>query len=659
LKEGLSKGKTSTMYDPYLTDLYSLGVTMLSLLTADAGDIDKKICSVRARYGDDYVKDLINLLIDREWPKIEASSPKNSDEFLKGFQEFQANELMERLYQDNKFLAEKRLLRLKVGDFRKFLEKKREGDPENKDAKLILNLLQLNKETSKCISCYELLHQLKPIRSKKDKELYMYGLQLRAEFAAVVGNFERAKKKFRKLMRMYMEKRREEDLFMADLHLAMSELSIKEKSYITAFKSIKTALKIQLKFHDYQSPFIHKIFERVGLLLQNQGKFEEAKRVYYKALKRYTNYYGDTHPLVALTYARLGTLAINQHNWTDAINDLQKALELHKNWFGPESAEVAGILGHVANMYRHKGDVPRALKNYKKALAIYAKIPECLEAAILCEHVGSIFREKRDNVDAKQYFEQALQIKKRTCGLINADVVSSYCLLGDLMKSIGKLDESLANFAQALDTALRLFTENDSKLGEIFFLIGETYGLLGEFSKGISKMMKAAKIYEHNPIRCRVELSKSYLYIGKFREETGKEMEAMEYYKKALAAISKAKIEENMKVERGIIMRCIARVERKLYLNSLALSNMCQALDLVKSCEKYVKEKPEEIAKMYDFIAEVNMVLGQEANSLMASQNALEFRVKKAMKKMKKKEIEHAEKILEKENIEEKGNRTC
>jgi tetratricopeptide (TPR) repeat protein len=108
-------------------------------------------------------------------------------------------------------------------------------------------------------------------------------------------------------------------------------------------------------------------------VLQEDGRLEEALRMYEQALIIRIGAYGRSHPRVADSQAAIGLVLLGQGHLEDAHAAFAEALPTYKTVFHDDHPRVAHTYNGLALIHRAKGEVARAT-------VLHEKVSQCLGA---------------------------------------------------------------------------------------------------------------------------------------------------------------------------------------------------------------------------------------------------------------------------------------
>jgi len=635
LRDAWYSGKVFLEYNPYKTDLYSVGKTFLTLLTRCTENIDSQLKELGDRYGMKVYEAIIKLMQDREPPAKPEEGETLSDFVSLHHDEcvqYWRRKLLERFLEQDIFIKNKEVFILNLGNVEEFLLEwlkawSHRSDTEN--FKILLSLAQYYKEVNRLDECNEYILRLKKKFSKDDKELYVCFLRIKADYFAKTERYGEAFTAYKKIKRIHSQTNKEDDLFLAEVLVEMAHILKLEGEYTRAIRKLLQVLRLYTNHYGQVHPKLAHLSELIGDLYEAQENYPQAQKLYIKALKRYLMCYGELHPLVGLMYAKVGLIHMKNKEWKESLKNLRKALDIHKKVSGPTSADVAGMYGHIGNLYRHQELYTEALTSYHKSLSMYYNYHKnSPEIAIICEHIASVHEKKGELDESLSYFGQALRLRKKLFGERNSEVVNTYCNLGDIYRKMNKMDDSIQMYANALDIGLRIFSEADPRLARIFYGIAEYYKQLGMGQKAINNFTKALHMYQHKPERLYQKIARCYLNIGHIYEQGGKEAEAEKNYQHALEVLEKH--QKGDTVEKAVVYGCLGTIHEKLFDPTQAIHDFLKAIDIYDKLGKNYEPK---VAYFYELVGDAYKEKRDLMNSFKYYKKSLDIKVK-SMKTM-------------------------
>ena len=225
------------------------------------------------------------------------------------------------------------------------------------------------------------------------------------------------------------------------LYKKMQNLPKAEEFYL---KSLKNNENLFGEKHSEVATSLNNL----GLLYFSMNNLEKAEENQIKSLKIRQEILGETHPDVAVSLNNLGMVYYNMGKLTEAQENFQKSLKVYQSIFGENHSDVALSLNNLGLLCKNRGNVNRAEEYYQKSLKIYQNIfgENHPDVATALNNLGGLYYNIWDLQKAEEFFLKSLKIRETIYGEIDSNVASSLSNLSFLYDSNGKKEEAL-NFA--------------------------------------------------------------------------------------------------------------------------------------------------------------------------------------------------------------------
>ncbi|MFC2093851.1 tetratricopeptide repeat protein, partial [Bacteroidota bacterium] len=273
-----------------------------------------------------------------------------------------------------------------------------------------------------------------------------------------------------------------------------------------------------------------------GSVLQLTGKFDEAKDVFKKSLKKAE----DVNDLsnMGKSYNALGRVHEDKGDYELAITFQEKAIYLFEKI--QDKFGLASSMGSMGDIYYEKGDYNKAMIFYNKQLLINKESGNKKGVHIAIESMGDVLKEQGDYNHALKYLDKSLKILEEFDDKIGISMTignmgNIYYDKGDQANAIKCYEKQLLiceslGYKKGISAAL-------GNLGSIFIE-------KNDFKQALKYLKRSLKILEE--LGDKTSISMVVGNIGNLFVNQGKLKEAMMYYKKQL------KICEELGHKRGI-----------------------------------------------------------------------------------------------------------
>ncbi|OAQ58796.1 kinesin light chain [Pochonia chlamydosporia 170] len=187
---------------------------------------------------------------------------------------------------------------------------------------------------------------------------------------------------------------------------------------------------------------LYWVFHNLGLLYADQGKLQEAKEMYLRALRGKEKAWGPDHTSTLDTVNNLGILYKTQGKPQEAEEMYSRALRGCEKAWGPDHTSTLSTVNNLGNLYADQDKLQEAEKMYLRALRGYKKVIEPQNITRYRPAIntrwglGSLLWTHGQLVEARTYYQRAYSDLKGLLGSSHKDVQSLQNTLLDLNRAI-------------------------------------------------------------------------------------------------------------------------------------------------------------------------------------------------------------------------------
>lgn len=352
----------------------------------------------------------------------------------------------------------------------------------------------------------------------------------------------------------------------------------------------------------------------LGKIAYLTGEYWHGKEKWSKAidfLNRTVKYLQrDTSELfyLAESYLLLGSCYHGLEELDSSILNYQKSLLLKEEIYDEPNLKVSNLYFNIGYLHQAKEQFLKSDEVFEKGLDVLKRIfaKENAQFADFYEELGFNAFSKSDFETAIEFLRKALFLKQSELGENHEDLVYTYKYLGNAHFYNEFYGEAIDYFYKALQIVEKQQERDVFQEGMLHFNIGKSYAKLKDYDKAFGYFDKALKIDKNNTFLLPA--------VHKFRG-----IEASE--KKNITAADihfNLAIEEFEKIETN--NDYLLNTYKSVAVHNISTNHLKQALaaisKAIKLGEKYYKERPVELSKLYQLKGRCFRLLNDNSQAL-------------------------------------------
>jgi len=255
------------------------------------------------------------------------------------------------------------------------------------------------------------------------------------------------------------------------------------------------------------------------------GDLNLADSLYTQSIKIFRNDSDSPPRSLASAINDLGILKQEQAKYQESLKLLREALNIYQKKFGETDRDVASTLNNLALTLESLNDIDGAEKYYQKSLEVYLKLysPDRPEISTIYNNLAYIYIDKDDLNKAEEYFKKSLELKINAFGKDHSLVGLGFMNLGALEYTMNKFDVSESNLLAALKNFNTSLNANHIWFGLTNFWYSKILTKKSNYTEAEKCVRTALSIYiknypkDHpNTISANAELGIIYFHQKKY-----------------------------------------------------------------------------------------------------------------------------------------------
>ena len=247
----------------------------------------------------------------------------------------------------------------------------------------------------------------------------------------------------------------------AGLRQALANLYFKLGLYDAAYPLQESALAIRRRVLGEEHPDTLDSLNKMGELLQDQGRFAEAEPYYREALEKSRRVLGDGHPTTLSTMTNTGLLLQYQGKFAEAEPYFRETLEKSRRVLGEEHQLTLMSINNIGLLLHYRGKLAEAEPYYREALEKRRRVlgEEHPETLTSINQLGALLQGRGKLSEAEPYVRESLEKRRRLLGEEHRDTLISIYDMGFLLQAQGKLDQAEPYYREAVEKRRRVLGE--------------------------------------------------------------------------------------------------------------------------------------------------------------------------------------------------------
>ncbi|NBC65161.1 MAG: tetratricopeptide repeat protein, partial [Bacteroidetes bacterium] len=212
-----------------------------------------------------------------------------------------------------------------------------------------------------------------------------------------------------------------------------------------ALELYREELKIyRTNYEDDRHPAIPQVLSHIGIIMDDQEKYEEALENHQKALELFRELKGEDHPDVVYAMNNLASVMTKMGNVDEALAMQVKAAALYRDIFGPDHPNLGIQYNNIAFTKRNMGDLEGAKESYSQAIETWqAGLPPGHPFLAYGYHnLASVLLSQKQPGEALPYFRDAYKIRTEHLSPENPERAMTTSMLGECLASLGRIAEA-------------------------------------------------------------------------------------------------------------------------------------------------------------------------------------------------------------------------
>jgi hypothetical protein len=239
----------------------------------------------------------------------------------------------------------------------------------------------------------------------------------------------------------------------------------------------------------------------LGVTYRLLGALQEAEPHLQRAVELRRSWFGAAHPDTLNSMNSLAVLFDDQGRFNEALRLYAEILPLKKNSLGPNHPDTLSTMNNLAQAYRHTGRGSEAVTLHEQTLALRKTTlgPEHLETLVSMHSLAAAYIDARRLPEAIVLLEETLRLRRAKLGANHPDTLRTLSSLATSYERSGRPEKAIPLQEEALRGETALLGPNHPST------LTSMHQLAGAYLKG-GKQKEALVLFEDVLKRRRAHL---------------------------------------------------------------------------------------------------------------------------------------------------------
>ena len=258
-------------------------------------------------------------------------------------------------------------------------------------------------------------------------------------------------------------------------------VSMEQGDYSKALEYFQKALEISENSLGKEHPDTATTYGNIGFVCKERGDYAQALEYYFKALAIREKTLGKEHPDIVQSYNAIGQVYRELGDFDKSVKYYNKALTISKKLpdeivvdVGGGTIDLSSTYDNTGKAYKSQSKVPKKsgiVDQRQDNKSLESSTSNKLDTAISYNNIGEVLNEKGDYPKAMRNFLKALPILEELRGEEHADTAMTYNGMGYVYYHQGNFAKAQEYLNKAYQIRQKLFGVNDADTEETSLLL--------------------------------------------------------------------------------------------------------------------------------------------------------------------------------------------
>ena len=284
------------------------------------------------------------------------------------------------------------------------------------------------------------------------------------------------------------------------------------------------------------NPAMHaRSMNDLGVVLEAQGKYDEAVELYRNTLNIRRRLFGDSNRAVGVTLNNLAMATSRKGNFRSAVAIAETALVVMRRVSGMDHQRSTLIQGNLANLKSQLGDVEGAEREYRDLLPRQVRVSGAQHPVTAFSQLNfaSVLRAQGKLAEAESLLVQSLASFEKAYGQEHNRIALALAALGGVRSDLGRHREARPMLERAVAMQKKLRGEAHRETASAIAQLGSMHANMGNWAEAERLMREAMAAMTKALGEKHVETAGVRARLARIVASQGKREEALSLYRQA------------------------------------------------------------------------------------------------------------------------------
>jgi serine/threonine-protein kinase len=284
---------------------------------------------------------------------------------------------------------------------------------------------------------------------------------------------------------------------LATALLRLANLEYRLSNFEAAAEAARQSLDLNINQYGDDHPEVASVMNTLAMSLEEIGEKEEAYEMYYRIIDIRRGQ-PDQGSNLAVNLNNLAILLQEDGRLDEADVLFREAVGLIDEVLGEQHPFMAYTLNGYSGVHQDRGEYDQAEADLRRALEIGRAVfpPEHPFIAVVLHNLGGLFDAMEAYDDAVDYYNRGLELRQQTLPPAHPDIAISMEAIGGVLVKAGQPEEAEPVLRDALAIQTESYAEGDPRIARVESILARSLLYQGNRAEARQLLEKSLPVLE-------------------------------------------------------------------------------------------------------------------------------------------------------------------